>query len=203
MEAALATLREEGIAGASARAIARRGGFNQALIFYHFGSLNDLFLAAVDHLSSQRVSEYRERVEGVTSVAELIRVAADLHREDVDRGHITVLAQLLAGATTAPELRAPLRERFSPWVEVAESALRRVIAGTQFEAVLPVQDLAFVITALFMGVELTMTLEPDKAREERLFQNIGVRATRADLLLVPPAPEAGPAGRRRAARRQP
>ncbi|HET9443050.1 MAG TPA: TetR/AcrR family transcriptional regulator, partial [Acidimicrobiales bacterium] len=168
-------------------------GFNQALIFYHFGSLNELFLAAVDFLSSQRVAEYRERVEGVTSVAELIRVAADLHRQDVDRGHITVLAQLLAGATTAPELRAPLRERFSPWIEVAEQAIERVVAGTPYAAVLPVGDLAFVVTALFMGMELTMTLEPDKEREERLFRNIGLLAQMADLLLgagTPPAPEA-------------
>ena len=46
VKAALETLREEGFAGASSRAIARRGGFNQALIFYHFGSLANLLLEA-------------------------------------------------------------------------------------------------------------------------------------------------------------
>src|SRR5207249_1839872 len=38
VEATIETLKREGFAGASARAIARTGGFNQSLIFYHFGS---------------------------------------------------------------------------------------------------------------------------------------------------------------------
>jgi AcrR family transcriptional regulator len=34
--------RDVGFAGASAREIARRAGCNQAQVFYHFGSVNDL-----------------------------------------------------------------------------------------------------------------------------------------------------------------
>jgi AcrR family transcriptional regulator len=45
-EAALATLKAHGFAGASARAIAHVGGFNQALIFYHFGSVQNALLGA-------------------------------------------------------------------------------------------------------------------------------------------------------------
>jgi len=44
--AAIETLKTEGFAGASARAIAARAGCNQALIFYHFGSVVTLLLAA-------------------------------------------------------------------------------------------------------------------------------------------------------------
>ena len=42
MDAALETLRTNGIVGTSARAIAATGGFNQALIFYQYGSVNPL-----------------------------------------------------------------------------------------------------------------------------------------------------------------
>jgi AcrR family transcriptional regulator len=45
---AIQTLREAGFAGASARQIARRAGCNQALIFYHFGSVPDLLIAALE-----------------------------------------------------------------------------------------------------------------------------------------------------------
>ena len=45
--AAIETLRTEGFGGTSARAIARIGDFNQALIFYHFGSVNGLLLEAL------------------------------------------------------------------------------------------------------------------------------------------------------------
>ncbi|MBW3557274.1 MAG: TetR/AcrR family transcriptional regulator [Actinobacteria bacterium] len=183
VQAALATLREEGIGGASARAIGRRGGFNQALIFYHFGSVNDLLLAAVDELSSCRAERYREHLEGVTSLSELVGLAAELHREDSESGHIAILSQVLAGATTAPELKAPLRERFRPWTELVEGAIERVVAGTPYAAVVPVADLAFVVTALFMGIELTMNLEEDGDREESLFRTIGLMATLLEGLM--------------------
>src|SRR5438874_2502405 len=48
VEAALAVLKRQGYAGASARSIAAEGRFNQALIFYHFGSVRNLLLAADD-----------------------------------------------------------------------------------------------------------------------------------------------------------
>ena len=43
--AAIDTLRESGFAAASARRIAQRAGCNQALVFYHFGTVNDLLMA--------------------------------------------------------------------------------------------------------------------------------------------------------------
>src|SRR2546428_13587782 len=58
--AALETLKEEGLAGTSARAIARRGNFNQALIFYHFGTLNHLPLPALNRTNPERMAPYRE-----------------------------------------------------------------------------------------------------------------------------------------------
>src|SRR5580658_6982091 len=58
VEAALRTLRTNGFAGASARAIAREGDFNQALVFYHFGSVRNLLLAVLDLISERRMSEY-------------------------------------------------------------------------------------------------------------------------------------------------
>src|SRR3954463_3613559 len=45
VDAAVESLRFDGFAGASARAIAARAGVNPGLIFYHFGSVADLLLA--------------------------------------------------------------------------------------------------------------------------------------------------------------
>src|ERR1051325_7656765 len=86
VDAALVALREEGILGASARSIARHGDFNQALIFYHFGSVTDVLLAAVDRLSAQRAQRYEERLAQVSSLHELVAVAGELHREDLADG---------------------------------------------------------------------------------------------------------------------
>jgi AcrR family transcriptional regulator len=199
IDAALETLRTEGIAGASARAIGRTGDFNQALIFYHFESLHDLFLAAVDELSLRRVERYRERIDGITTLQELVTVAAELHREDTQQGHITVLAQMLAGSTTTPELKGPLAERFRPWTELVEGAIRRVVADTPYAAIVPVEDLAFVVTSLFMGIELTMSLEQDQERAESLFRAVGLMASLLEGILgtTQPPPDLGRKGRKR------
>ncbi|WP_043716330.1 TetR family transcriptional regulator, partial [Kutzneria sp. 744] len=46
IDGAIETIRQHGIAGTSARTIAATAGVNQALVFYHFGSVNDLLKAA-------------------------------------------------------------------------------------------------------------------------------------------------------------
>ena len=72
IDAAFVTLRDLGYADASARAIANRGGFDQAQIFYYFGSVNNLLVAALESSSLQQLAAYRESVQGVTSVTEIL-----------------------------------------------------------------------------------------------------------------------------------
>ena len=176
VQAALSTLHEEGIVGASARAIARRGGFNQALIFYHFGSVDELLLAAVDHLSAQRMERYEARLEEVSSLRDLVRVAGELHAEDLKDGHITVLSQMLAGSTTDPELRGPLRERFEPWITIVERTVRRAIGPTPYADLVPARDLAVAVTALFMGLELLIDLEEGEEAGASIFHTFELLA---------------------------
>src|SRR5438067_9546412 len=85
--AALEALRSEGFAGATSRAIARIGGFNQALIFYHYGSLENLLLAALDLTSAERMARYREAVDDASTLEELVEVARRIYREDRESGH--------------------------------------------------------------------------------------------------------------------
>lgn len=187
VEAALQTLKSEGFAGASARAIARAGGFNQALIFYHFGSVNQLLLAALDETSERRMSRYREAVGAVDDLPGLLRVATDVYREDLEAGHITVLAEMLAGSTTHPDLREPIAARMKPWVDFTREALERVLTGT-LAGLLPMDDLAFAIVALYLGIELLTHLDGDHNRAESLF----AAGDRASSLLAPLLGTGGP-----------
>jgi AcrR family transcriptional regulator len=170
IRAALQTLIEEGFAGASARAIARVGGFNQALIFYHFGTLNDLLLAALDDTGARRLVRYRQAFEGAESAEDKIAVAAALYREDLDSGHITVLSELIAGSLTRPDLGPEVVARMEPWVEFAQEAIKEVISGTALEEIVPVRTAAFALVALYLGIDLLSHLEEDPARAEDLFE---------------------------------
>src|SRR3954470_19911204 len=125
LEAAFETLRAEGFAGATSRAIARRGGFNQALVFYYFGSLDGLLLAALDLTSERRLARYREALAAAEGLEEQLRVTGELYREDRESGHMTVVSQLVAGSLARPELAPQVLERMEPWLDFAEETIER------------------------------------------------------------------------------
>jgi AcrR family transcriptional regulator len=168
--AALKTLKDDGFAGASARVIARRGRFNPALIFYHFGGVTDLLLAALDETSRARMSRYRELVERVDTLPEAVDAAAQLYREDMRSGHITVLAEMIAGASSLPELGPEIVARIEPWIRMTEETISRVVAGTPLEQLASPDQVAFAIVALYLGMEMLTHLEGDAAPAEGLFK---------------------------------
>src|ERR1700681_1222486 len=85
---AVGALIEEGFAGASARQIARRAGCNQGLVFYHFGSVANLLLAALAEVAETRGVRYQEAVDGAAGIGELVDVAETVFEEDLDAGHM-------------------------------------------------------------------------------------------------------------------
>ena len=186
INATLDTLREEGIVGATARAIARRGEFNQALIFYHFGGVTDLLVASAVREGEQRAARYRERLAAIDSLGDLVAVARELHEAEVAEGGHNVLSQLLAGAASSPELRRGLMQSFRPWMNLVEDAVDRVLARTPYHDVVKAEDLAYAITSLFIGVELMETLDPDKGSE--LFTTFAALANVLEAMLGVAAP---------------
>ena len=165
MEAALTTLKSEGYAGTSARAIARTGGFNQALVFYHFGSVNELLLAALDATSEERMARYEAAVDQVDTLPDLFRVAGEVYREDLADGHITVLAELMS----APDLRGAIAERIEPWATFTEAAVTRILGDSPVAEIVRPADMAYGIVALYLGLELLTHLDGDDRRAESLF----------------------------------
>jgi AcrR family transcriptional regulator len=169
VEAALETVRREGIVGTSARAIAQTGGFAPGLLFYHFGSVTEVLVAAVEQLAARRVERYAEGLRDVTSAPELVRVARALHTEDVTQGHTRILVQMLAATATDPDLGPRLSRAFEPWIALVHATLDRVVGGSPVRSLFPTEDGAHALTALFLGLELLAHLGGDFAHDERVF----------------------------------
>ena len=171
--AALETLKTEGFAGATSRAIARAGGFNPALIFYHFGSLDGLLLAALDHTSGERLARYRAAVAGADTVEELARVLAAAYAEDRDTGHMTVISQMVAGSVARPELAPAMVERMEPWIQLCEEALAKVAGQLPVPVPVALRDVAYAVVTFYLGVNLLSHLDPEARRTDALFAQLG------------------------------
>ena len=167
--AALTTLTTEGYAGASARAIARTGGFNPGLIYYHFEDLDDLFLAAIDLTSAARIAGYREVVDKAGTASDLVESLRVLYRQDVAAGHVAAIQQLVAGAALSPKLGPQIVQRMDPWIDYCETVAKRFLDDTPFASLLDARDVAFAVVALYLGMETLTHLDPDRSRAAHLF----------------------------------
>jgi AcrR family transcriptional regulator len=166
---AIEALREVGFAGASAREIAARAGANQALVFYHFGSVNELLLAALDDISTRRLEVYTAIVEKAVNLTELIDSAREIFTEDLDAGHVTVLVEMITGAQSTPGLGEQVAARLAPWRDFAESGVQKGVAGSPFAVMLPVKEIAHAVVAGFLGLELLASLDGDREAALALF----------------------------------
>ncbi|KUF16048.1 TetR/AcrR family transcriptional regulator [Streptomyces silvensis] len=164
LEGAIRTLTEQGIAKTSARSVAAAAGVNQALVFYHFGSVDELLSEACRYATEQRVERYRERLAGISSLAELLAFGRELHEEERAEGHVAVLAQLLAGAQTQERLAEATASGLSLWVAEVEKVLVRVLGGSPLGEFADPVGLARAVAASFVGIELYEGVDRDGAR---------------------------------------
>ena len=168
--AASESLKEVGYAGTSIREIARRGSFNSALISYYFGSLHGLLLAALDHSSAIRMRRYTQAVDEASNLEELMAVARNIYREDVEGGHITIFSEMVAASLAHRELGPELIARSEPWLDFIEGAIRKAGGDSPLMQLFPPRDIAYAIICFYLGVNLMTQLDVDTASVERLFE---------------------------------
>ena len=189
IQGTIATLRDQGIAGTSARVIAAAAGVNQALVFYHFGSVDELIDAACREGAAERVAVYRPQFEKVASLRELLALGRTLNEAERAAGNVAVLAQVLAGAQQDHNLAAAAQHAIALWIEEIETALVRLLAGSPIAEVVDAAGLARGIAASFIGIELYEGVDPTGAERALVaLETLGV--------LVEVVEDLGPVARR-------
>jgi AcrR family transcriptional regulator len=169
VNAAIETLKDHGYAGASARVIAQRAGVNQGLVFYHFGSVANLLLAALDAVSDERLQIYGTEVADVTRPTQLVDAAEGIFKNDLDAGYITVLVEMIAGSSSTPGLGPEVAARIQPWREFAQSSIETSLGDSPLSSVLPAKDVAHAVVALYLGLEMLSHLDGDAQPALNLF----------------------------------
>lgn len=185
LKAAVATLATQGFSRTTARAVATAGGFAPGVIYYYFESLDDLFVAAAQYTSTERLTRYRERTVGVSSAVELIDRLRELHREDQSSGHIAAVQELVAAAVASPVLAEQVREQGERWQAMAEELIRGLVRGQVFEALVPVRELAATAVGAYLGLEMLSRHRASRATPEAFFDAVRPAAEMIDAFRRP------------------
>ncbi|MDH6129148.1 TetR/AcrR family transcriptional regulator [Kitasatospora sp. GP82] len=163
MEAAISALKRQGISGVSARTIAAEIGANQALVFYHFKTVEGLLAAAAIRETGLRLERFRSRLDGATSLRDLLRLGRALHEEERALGNVALLGQFLAGATSYPKLAEVTADALRMWTDEIQRVLERLFLGHPLADHLDLPGLARAVSAAFIGLELYDGVDPEGA----------------------------------------
>ena len=180
--AATEVLRESGFSGASARKIAQRAGCNQALVFYHFGSVPDLLVAALQDVSTRRMEAYQGLLEHTGTLADLASAARVVFEADLDAGHVRVLTEMISGAQSVPGLGERVSQVLAPWRAFAQDAVTEVLAASPLGPVLPPEQVAHAVVAGLLGLEMLASLDGDRQAALALFDRARTLAETLDRL---------------------
>lgn len=182
VDATVLVLRTEGFAAATARHLGGVAGCNQGLVFYHFGTVNELLLRAMDQVSAERRDRYDAAIASVRTPSELVELAARVFAEDVASGDATLLVEMIAGSVSNPELGAAVKARVEPWSEFATDALRAAFQQSPLLGMVGANEFADAVVALYLGLELLSHLDGDTTKALAVFDKARSLASLADLL---------------------
>src|SRR3954471_13041333 len=165
LEAAARALADDGVAAVSARTLAARAEVNQALVFYHFGSVSGLLDAAVRRSVDLAVASYRDRLRDAMSLAELLLIGRNLHESEKRAGNVAQMAQVMAGALRDESLAGAGRYAMERWSAEVADVLQRVLRPTPLHGLVNPQGLARAVAAGFIGLELYDVVDPEAATD--------------------------------------
>jgi AcrR family transcriptional regulator len=164
IDGAIETIRTHGFTGTTARSIAATAGVNQALVFYHFGSVHDLLRTACVAATQARVTPFVERLDQITDLRQLLALGRELHTEERVHGNVMVLAQMLAGAQTDAKLAEATATALQLWITPIEHAMTRLLANSPVAELIDITGLARAVSAGFVGLELYEGVDPTGAQ---------------------------------------
>lgn len=152
---------ERGWGAVTTRAVAERAGVNQALVHYHFGSIDTLRREAV-------MAGLRPEIEGL--VEELLddrplpesihRVMHLIDRFDIQTEMGVLMAEALLQATRDPSVTEAMSEVMGSWSEMLDPRLRVAQERGVIRADIPSERLAPLLASFLDGFLIQRMADP-------------------------------------------
>lgn len=165
LEATIECLVEHGYAGTTTAAVQSRAGVSRGALMHHFGSKNDLLVAAVRHLAERRGANLIEQAGALEDQDDRTSQAIDLLWDTFNGPLFTATLELWAASRTDVDLRAAVLEFERALRRELDIAMRHLFGSNLAES--PAFADAIEFTLQFMrGAALTSILRTDTNRQQ-------------------------------------
>ncbi len=154
LHTAFTMVRDHGVGAVTARALAREAGVNQALVYYHFGSLDDLLVEACAEATEALVARYAPALDEVTSLGQLLSVADRISADGRESGDVRLLAQVVAAAHLDERYTGILARCLPTWYDAVDRAAERVLVAQGLDRALAATDVARLASVAMVGMLL-------------------------------------------------
>jgi AcrR family transcriptional regulator len=185
---------QKGYQGSTIADVCHESGLSVGAIYTYFPSKDDLFRHSCDHIAARGVDELGERLNGITTTLDRLRVAVRLYIETIDQyeggpGQVSLI-QAWAEADREPGVREMLAARRERLVGAGQLLLRQGMAGGELPGWLDVDGVTRGFLALLDGL-LLQRVEAGAAYRPADLERRAM-AVMAPLLAAAAVPAPGP-----------
>ncbi len=172
--ATIRLMAREGVAAASTRRVAAEAGVAQATIHYVFGTKTELYRAVIEAVTANIVRAVEEGLaphpHWTEDVAVASRAVWDMVEEETSTA--LLLVELTAYALRDPDLRDLAEGLYDSYQRLAEDATRTILARTDRELRVPVEEVARFVVATLNGLVLSYLVRGDREQSRRDLENV-------------------------------
>jgi AcrR family transcriptional regulator len=156
LDAAERLLIEIGHAGTSARRLAKEAGVNLGLVHYHFGSMENVFIEALERFTARLIERQKALYSSDEPFLEKWRTATRyLVEDDYASGYEKIFLELYAMAWNNPELRRRVARVEGKWRGVLTKAFAEAIRDYGLDPdAYPVEAMVSLAVTFNLGVML-------------------------------------------------
>jgi len=165
VQAALRVIAEQGMQGATTRAIVAEAGMPLASFHYAFASRDEMMEELIAHVVETQSIAAFEAIRFSTDIRSTIRDGLQAFFDTIvaDTAEEQVLFELMLFAMRTPGLESLPQRQWAKYREAAEQVLRAAAEGAGIEWVVPVESVARMLIAITDGLTLAWLADRDLA----------------------------------------
>lgn len=153
LEGAVEALCVEGAAQVGADGIARRAGVPAAVVWEHFGGVEEVVVAAVEHAVRGRVRACGGELAGVRTVGELVRVGRSWCVVP-EVGSVGWVVSQVSGSVVGEQAVVAAVAAVGVWSAAFERVLVRVLAQSPVQEFVDAAGLGRMVVAALVGAQV-------------------------------------------------